>query len=360
MAFTVPRAVDWPRKPIFLAIFCILFTVQVTYGQGTDETTQQTNARIQQLNNLGEPSSVDTPLGSGDLIHVEVFDVPELTRDIRISTTGNINFPLLREKIDAVGLTPTQLEQAIEASLVQNGLVSHPQVSVLVKEENSQPVTVIGAVGRPMTYQVIRPMRLLELIAIAGGILDNAGSVILITRPAEMNALRPLAGKSNRDVSVDSSGDSGAKTVRIRLQDLLNAENTNFNIRVYGGDVVNVPPAGIVYVMGGGVLQQGGYVVQSHGEQISVLKAVALAHGLGGFAKPDDAVLYRMNPATGQRDAIPVHIRQIEKNKTEDVAMKSNDVLYVPDSLPKKIAAKGAEAAITIGTGLLVYRGGNP
>ena len=360
MAFTVPRAVDWPRIPVLLVIFCILFTVQVACGQGTDETTQQTNARIEQLANLGDPSSGDTPLGSGDLIHVEVFDVPELNRDIRISTTGNISFPLLREKIDAVGLTPTQLEQAIEGSLIQNGLVSHPQVSVLVKEQNSQPVTVIGAVGHPMTYQVIRPMRLLELIAIAGGISDNAGSVILITRPAEMDALRPLAGKSNRSVSDDSSGVSGAKTIRIRLQDLLNAENTNFNIRVYGGDVVNVPPGGIVYVMGGGVQQQGGYVVQSHGEQISVLKAVALAHGLGGFAKPDEALLYRVNPVTGQRDAIPVHIKQIEKNKTEDVAMKSNDVLYVPDSLAKKIAAKGAEAAVGIGTGLLVYRGTNP
>ncbi len=140
------------------------------------------------------------------------------------------------------------------------------------------------------------------------------------------------------------------------MQDLLSSENTAFNIPIYGGDVVNIPAAGIVYVMGGGVLQQGGYVVQSHGEQLTVLKAVALAHGLGGYAKPDNAVIYRVSPTTGEREAIPVQIRQIEKNKTQDVAMKSNDILYVPDSLALKIAVRSAEAAAQIAAGVLVYR----
>ena len=98
--------------------------------------------------------------------------------------------------------------------------------------------------------------------------------------------------------------------------------------------------------MGGGVSQQGGYVVQSHGEQITVLKAVALAHGLGGYAKPDDAVIYRMNPKKGARSDPGPH-QADRKNKTQDVAMKSNDILYVPDNLAKKIAVKAAEAAVS-------------
>ena len=81
-----------------------------------------------------------------------------------------------------------------------------------------------------------------------------------------------------------------------------------------------------------------------------MLKAVALAHGLTGFAKADDAVIMRNNPVTGQRDVIPVHIKQIENRKAEDVAMKSNDILYIPDSVGKKVLARGAEAAIRIGT----------
>jgi polysaccharide export outer membrane protein len=140
------------------------------------------------------------------------------------------------------------------------------------------------------------------------------------------------------------------------LQDLLESGNAAYNVQVYGGDVVSVPRAGIVYVLGLGVVQPGGYVLQSHGEQVSVLKAIALAHGMTGFAKGDSAVIMRMNPATGNRDQIPVHISAIEKHKTDDVLMNSNDILYVPDSKGLKVLAKGAEVAVGIGAGLAVYR----
>ena len=359
MGRTVRWLRDWLCKPVLITFLCILSSLQATYGQGKDETTQQTNEKIQELASLGKSTLADIPIGAGDLLHIEVFDVPELSRDIRVSTMGQIGFPLVHDRIRAAGVTTFQLEQKIQELLRQNGLVSDPQVSVFVKEQNSQPVTIIGAVARPMTYQVNRPMSLLELIANAGGITDGAGTVILITRRAETESVMPVSSSPSSSEPAASDLDSGAKTIRIQLQDLLNTENTAFNIPIYGGDVINIPLGGIVYVMGGGVSQQGGYVVQSHGEQITVLKAVALAHGLGGYAKPDDAVIYRLNPNKGEREAIPVHIKQIEQNKTQDVAMKSNDILFVPDSLAKKIAAKAAEAAVSIGTGVLIYRSGN-
>jgi polysaccharide biosynthesis/export protein len=269
---------------------------------------------------------------------------------VRVTATGNIGFPLISEKIQAAGLTPLRLEEKLEQLLLENGLVSHPQVSVFVREQNSQPVTVMGAVARPMIYQLIRPMTLLELLAAAGGISDNAGAVILITRQKLLDVaeIDPISTR-------DEPGPN-TQTIKVRLQDLLETANNVFNIPIYGGDVVNVPPSGIVYVMGPGVASPGGYVLQSHGEQITVLKAVALAHGLAGFAKKDDAVIFRVDPATGQRDAIPVHISQIEKSKTEDVAMKSNDILYVPQSGGKKAAAMAAQAALQVGTAVAIYR----
>jgi polysaccharide export outer membrane protein len=349
MRITVRWMLDWLGRPVLIAFLSILAGSQATYGQGKDETTQQTNEKIQELASLGKSTLADIPIGAGDLLHIDVFDVPELSRDVRVSNLGEISFPLIHEKIRAAGATTFQLEQKIQDVLRQNGLVSDPQVSVFIKEQNSQPVTIIGAVVRPMTYQVNRPMSLLELIANAGGITDGAGTVVLITRRTETESLTPISDTSG-------SSEPGSRTIRIQLQDLLNTENTAFNIPVYGGDVINIPLGGIVYVMGGGVSQQGGYVVQSHGEQITVLKAVALAHGLGGYARPDDAVIYRLNPNTGKREATPVHIKQIEQNKSQDVAMKSNDILYVPDSLARKILVKGAEAAVQIGTGVLIYR----
>jgi polysaccharide biosynthesis/export protein len=347
----------------------ILCAVPALYGQQKLETPQQTNEKIQELAAAERSKPHDAPVGTGDLLHIEVFDVPELSRDVRVGDAGDISFPLIPSKITAAGLTPFQLEQKMEQLLIENGLVTHPQVSVFVKEQNSQPVSVVGAVMKPMVYQLIRPTTLLELLADAGGISDDAGGVVIITRnpnpvapPAATTAAVPAANaNANGNPSTANAATEGPleqppQIITIRLRNLLESGDPSYNVRVYAGDVVSLPRAGIVYVTGAGISQPGGYVLQSHGEQITALKAVALAHGLTGFAKADNAVIMRNNPVTGQKDVIPVRIGQIEKQKTEDVAMKSNDILYIPDSKGLKVLARGAEAAISIGSSVAIYR----
>jgi polysaccharide export outer membrane protein len=368
MKFAVRRVAGWPlaKRISFLSVL-VLCAVPALYGQQKTETPQQTNEKIQELAAQERVKPHDVPVGTGDLLHIEVFDVPELSRDVRVGDAGDISYPLIPSKVTAAGLTPFQLEQKMEQLLIENGLVTHPQVSVFVKEQNSQPVSVVGAVVKPMVYQVIRPTTLLEILAGAGGITDDAGSFVIVTRsptaPAARSAAAVIGASSNGNVSASagmpSANDPLGETpqiITIRLQNLLESGDSAYNILVYGGDVVSVPRAGIVYVTGAGVAQPGGYVLQSHGEQITVLKAVALAHGLTGFAKADSAVIMRANPATGQRDVIPVRIKQIENQKTQDVAMKSNDVLYIPDSKGLKILARSAEAAISIGSSVAIYR----
>lgn len=352
MAVTVRGVSDWRKARFVFFLLVFLLGVQAAYCQEKLETPQQTNEKIQRLASLARSHPVDTPIGTGDLLHIEVFDVAELSRDVRVSESGDISYPLIPGRIPAAGHTPFQLETNLEQLLLENGLVSHPQVSVFVKEQNSQPVSIVGAVGRPMIYQIIRPTTLLEILAAAGGIADTAGSLVIITRPNHIGADMLPPGSSTGEPAPES------QMITIHIQDLIESGNASFNILVYGGDVVSVPPAGIVYVTGAGVAQPGGYVLQGHGEQITVLKAVALAHGLTGYAKANDAVLFRTNPATGQRDLIPVHLKEIEKNKTEDLAMKSNDILYIPDSAGRKALAKGAEAALGIGTSIAVFRVG--
>jgi polysaccharide biosynthesis/export protein len=342
-----------PRLVLLLAVF-VLAAAQTVYGQQI-ETPQQTNAKIQQLATLARGRPVDTPIGAGDLLHIDVFDVPELTREVRVSESGDIGYPLLPGKIPAAGLTPFQLQDKLEQLLTENGLVSHPQVSVFVKEQVSQPVSLVGAVARPMVYQIMRPTTLLELLAQAGGIADDAGNVVMITRHTNPGMV-PVAARDNANVTIDQTSPD-SETITIRLQDLLESGNAAFDIPVYGGDVISVPRAGIVYVTGAGIAQPGGYVVQSRGEQVTVLKAVALAHGLTWFAKADDAVILRRDPVTGKKDTIPVHIKKIENRKVDDVPMNSNDILYIPDSAGKKALARGTELAIGITTGLLIYRG---
>jgi polysaccharide biosynthesis/export protein len=364
----VRRVAGWPPAKLVAFLSALtLCAVPTLHAQQKTETPQQTNEKIQELAAQEHTKPHDVPIGTGDLLHIEIFDVPELSRDVRVGDAGDISYPLIPAKITAAGLTPFQLEQKMEQLLIENGLVTHPQVSVFVKEQNSQPVSVVGAVVKPMVYQVIRPTTLLEILAGAGGITDDAGSFVIITRsptaPAARSAAAVIGASANGSVSAsagtpsanDPLGES-PQIVTIRLQDLLESGNSAFNILVYGGDVVSVPRAGIVYVTGAGVAQPGGYVLQSHGEQITVLKAVALAHGLTGFAKADSAVIMRSNPVTGQRDVIPVRIKQIENQKTQDVNMKSNDVLYIPDSKGMKVLARGAEAAIGIGSSVAIYR----
>jgi polysaccharide biosynthesis/export protein len=329
------------------------------------EAAKQANAKIQELAALARARPVDATIGPGDLLHIDVFDVPELAREVRISQAGDLSYPLIPGKIPAAGMTTFQLETKIEELLVENGLVSHPQVSVFVKEQVSQPITVVGAVGHPTVYQAIRPVTLLEVLSEAGGIADTAGAYVTITRrkranatlvPASSDVNPPAAGEAG-SVAEDASGDT--ETITIQLQDLLETGNPAFNIPVYGGDVIRVPRAGVIYALGGGINQPGGYVIQERGEAITVLKLIALAHGLTGFAKSDSAVIMRNNPITGKRDAIPVKIKQIENRKVDDVAMQSNDILYVPDSAGKKALARGAEAAVSIGSGVILYKSVN-
>jgi polysaccharide export outer membrane protein len=350
-------------KLVCLSLALALLGALPAYCQQKEQTPQQTNQKIQQLAAVAQARPSDSPIGSGDLLHIDVFDIPELTREMRVSESGDISYPLIPGKIVAAGVTPFQLEEKIEQLLIENGLVTHPQVSVFVKEQVSHPVSVVGAVARPMVYQIIRPTTLLELLAQAGGITDDAGGAVLITRSRPGAEFVPVkentAPSANDAAAATADPPPDAQTITIQLRDLLDSGNSAFNVPVYGGDTVSIPRAGIVYVTGYGVAQPGGYVVQSRGEQITVLKAVALAHGLTGFAKPDSAVILRRNPLTGQRDAIPVRIKQIENHKADDVPMLSNDILYIPDSAGKKALARGAEAAVGVGTGLLVYRSGS-
>ena len=352
MICTVRGVTDWLRaKPVWLlAILAVCALQAAAFGQTTEQTPQQTNEKIKQLADLARTHPVDSPIGSGDLLHVDVFDVPELSRDVRVGDAGDISYPLIPGKIRAAGLTPFGLEEKLEQLLVTNGLVSHPQVSVLIKEQTSQPVSVVGAVQHQMVYQVMRPTTLLEVLSAAGGISDDAGSVVLITRPAHSDPPK------TQPISDTGDPDEDQQIITIRLQDLLESGNAVYNIPVYGGDVVSVPRAGIVYVLGFGVAQPGGYVMQNRGEQVTVLKALALAHGLTNFAKADSAVIMRTNPTTGNKDQIPVHVKAIEKHKEDDVPLKSNDVLYIPDSRGLKILAKGTEAVLQIGTQTAIYR----
>src|ERR1700719_258561 len=167
----------------------------------TVETPQETNDRIRALSATARYVPHDYIIGSGDTISIDVFDVKELSRDVRVSQTGTIGLPLIPVRLQVKGLTETQAEQKIAEVLQANGLVSHPEVSVSVKDRKSKPITVVGAVPRPMVYQADRPVTLLEVLAEAGGVSVDAGDTAIVTRPISEPADTSQApAVSNEDV----------------------------------------------------------------------------------------------------------------------------------------------------------------
>jgi polysaccharide export outer membrane protein len=146
----------------------------------------------------------------------------------------------------------------------------------------------------------------------------------------------------------------GAQSITIQLKDLLETGDSAYNILVFGGDVISVPRAGIIYVAGA-VLQPGGYVLQTAGDQITTLKAIALAHGLTSTSKAGQAVILRNDPNGGQKQEINVDLNKIMQRKTDDVRLYANDVLFVPDSKAKRVLYRGGEALLA-GSTYLLYR----
>ncbi len=275
------------------------------------------------------------PLGPGDLIQIDVFDIPELSRKTRINPEGYITIPLIPHEILAAGLTSYELGSKIAALLKSRGLVSHPQVSVFVIQRTGEPITVIGSVEHPMVYQAVRPTTLLEVLSAAGGLTSTAGDFVTVSRQ-EKN------GKT--------------RVQRIDLQKLIDTGNPDANIMLRGGDVVAVPKAGIVYVVGA-VQRPGGFVIANDNNQMTALKALALAGGIKGPAKPQDAVIIRKDAKTGQSQEIRVNVKKILNRKHEDVQLMPNDILFIPNSAGKRILAKAAEAALSMTTGIVVLRG---
>jgi polysaccharide export outer membrane protein len=303
--------------------------------------TDRTNRRIRELASSRNTRPGDIIIGGGDLLHVDVFDVPDLSRDLRVDAQGKISMPLVHEPIQAGGLTILQLQANIAKLLKDQGLVVHPDVTVDIKEQNSQPISVVGAVARPFVYQETRPTTLLELIAQAGGLTGEAGNKIMITRTAP-------SGDTGPDV-ID-----GKLNLVIGIHDLIESGDPTYNVYVHGGDIVSIPPAGLVYVAGA-VTQPGGYVLHSDSDNITALKAVALARGLTGTAKADQAVILRKD-ATGSRQQIDVPLKQIMNRHAEDVRLLSDDILFVPDSATKKALYKIGNAMVSVGTGVVLYR----
>jgi polysaccharide biosynthesis/export protein len=282
-------------------------------------------------------------LGPGDQVVIRVLDLEEIGENpFRVDMRGNINLPLAG-RIHAGGLSVEELEAAVATSLRK--YLQDPVVTVSIFEFSSQPVSVIGAVNNPGVHQIRGSKTLFEIISEAGGLKNEAGNSIKITRRRE-NGDIPLPG-----AVADASGEFSVAEVSVKS--VMEARNPRENIRIQPNDVISVPRGELVYVIGA-VKRAGGFVLGER-EHISVLQALAMAEGLDHEASPSTARILRESEGAS-RSEIPVDVRKMLAGKTGDVPMLTNDILFIPNSTPKSAAVRGLEVAIQVGTGIAIYR----
>jgi polysaccharide export outer membrane protein len=133
-----------------------------------------------QLTAVSDPASSSYQIGPMDVLDVSVFNVPELSKTVQVAGTGSVNLPLVGE-IPAAGKTAQEVEHDLAKRLGAKYL-QNPQVTVFVKEHNSQRVTVEGAVKKPGVYPLQGRTSLLQSIATAEGQTESAESDVLIFR----------------------------------------------------------------------------------------------------------------------------------------------------------------------------------
>jgi len=348
-------------------------------------TTDDFNRRLEQLRRSVSTQtngsvSAEYRIGSQDLLEVNVFDAPELNRSLRVSANGEISLPLVGA-IQASGLTAREVENSLESRL--RIYMNDPHVGVLVTGVESHPVSVLGAVNQPGVFQVRGPKTLLEMLSMAQGLTDEAGDKVLVMRGAGVDSAAPDVAKdvakdasnkalnnasnnvppaSSASVAAASTASSAAKTesattdpntIQIDLRLLLDSADPRYNVPIYPGDIVKVNKAGIVYVVGS-VTKPGGFTMRTN-EQMSVLKAVALAEGLTSTSSKGHTRIIRTDPITGERSEIPVDLGKVLAGKLPDVPLKPADIVFVPKSGTKAALYRGSEAAIATASGVIIF-----
>lgn len=342
-----------PQVAACLAVALLLCHPMLLRGQKATFASQNSDPgrKLQQqsvaLNALGNPGNSEYTIDAGDVLDVYVVDVTQFSRDYRVASDGTITLPLLSSPLTAEGLTLNQLSAVIAEKLRSAELVSHPHVVVSVKSTADHTVAVSGAVRNPLIYPLFTPTTLLDALSRAGGLAPDAGSIAIITRHHSATASSRLIG--------DSTSRPPQGTLRVDLQKLFATGDPSLNKTIYPGDRIMVQHAGIVYVVGA-VERPGGFPLSNGSGKMTVLQAVALGEGLKSTALRKKAMIIRRGPQFPDgRKEIPVNLKKILSGHASDPGLEANDILFIPDSTSKKALRRGAEAALQIATGVVIW-----
>lgn len=265
-------------------------------------------------------------IGPGDMLHVQVFDTPELEQHARVTDTGELPL-IMGGNVQVRDLTPDQAAHAIRDALLNGQFLRHPKVAVTVEEYATQKISVLGEVRAPGAYAINTPRTVLDVLALAGGLTDVADRHVMIERRGT---------KERVPYFVSNKADAALESV----------------MQVNPGDSVIVPKAGIVYVLGD-VARPGGYTMTNNDAQITVLQLVARAGGTNHSAVPSRAKLIHKSGNVYLEEALPLSAMQ--KGNRADVPLHPDDVIWVPFSYLRNFGMQATGIVASVGSAAM-YR----
>jgi polysaccharide export outer membrane protein len=280
----------------------------------------------------------DYNIGPEDLLEISVFEVEKLNKTVRVTSQGNISLPLLGV-LRVMGLTANQLEKELRELLAEKYL-QDPQVSVFIKEYRSQRISMMGAVKEPRVFEVTGQKTVLDMLAMAGGVRDDAGHLLFLIRPPPLEdevpevpergeALEALE-KGETPEALEGGKDSEGgepKTFVIDLEELLIKGDLTLNLPLIHGDVINIPVSGKVFV-GGQVWRPGGFILA--GKRMTLSQAIVLAGGLKPRAKGSETKIFRYSEKGPGSEILSVNVYAIQKGQEQDPYVNENDIIIVP------------------------------
>lgn len=271
--------------------------------------------KIMQLNEhifsstTAPPDLGDYLIGPGDLLEIEVFESEKLNSIVRVSSRGFISLPLLGE-ILIEGLTASEAETMVEDEY-KKSYIKNPHVSIFIKENFSQRVTVIGQVKKPGTYDYPSKQRLLDALALAGGLSENASQTIQVRR-------------------LSSAANGANQVLLINLDKLISEGKSELNININGGDIIFVPEAGIFYV-GGAVHAPGKYHIK---KTMTIKEALSAAGGLQPWADLEEILVLRY-VKNSDREKITINLEEMpdqSNDQSKTFIIQDRDIITVDAS----------------------------
>ena len=248
------------------------------------------------------PGEREIQLGPGDQISVHLYEAMDYSNvPLRLSLDGSIQLPLIGV-VRLAGLTLHQAEDLVARRLVEAGMYRNPQISIQLLESPNQIITVTGEL-HAVVPSTGGGKRLLDVLAVAGGLPAIASHVITINRPG---VAEPIV--------VDLGPDP--------------LQSAQANIPVYARDTVIVSRVGVVYVLG--AFRNQGAIPLQQNSPLTLMQVAALGNGYGWEGQLDDVQLVRTVGL--ERKVVHVDFKKVLQGKAPDPVLQTDDIVFLPSN----------------------------